>query len=907
MKFIADIVNKIMQYEGDPASLTVVLPNKRPAIFIRKELVERNCQGILPHIISVQDFMEQQSGGIRVDGIRLWLLAYEVYNAMGFSDSGDLSGFLKWFPTLLNDWNDMLKYHLHDRDIIENLYAEERIRQWADQLESAPDHAPRKKFLRFWQNASKFLPKLREKLETEGLMTDGMAQLAALKNFFAPTGDDTTYFLFCGFNAMNTCERTIIKNLISAGRADILFQADHYYLDDTRQEAGHFLREYRGWKEFHAGRPFGNVYSDFAEPKDITVYEIAGNAAQTELLRNLLTAELQNENFVGEETAVVLLDEVLLPATLDALAEVPYLNITMGFSIKMLPFSTAIRQLFYLQNSLHRKKRYYHQDIFKILDTVPASDRDREFFKQFRSAVEGRNMVYLSEHQMTDFLGQTSVYPLLVKIDNPRAYLDALQTFMEDILSVVTDDITYETIAAFQKNIRILDNFLAETTLTISIENLEQFVFQLINTEKINFEGEPVKGIQIMGLLETRLLNFKNIILLSANEGKLPAGNHQNTFIPFDIRQHFGLPTYQENDAIFAYHFYRLLQDAQKISLCYNALTTGLNTGEKSRFITQLELECSQHQIKHQTVEITGDMPCDVQVVIPKTPLVIQRLEEWSQRISASDLTAFLYDPIQFYQRRILGSDELIEIEEELSTRTYGTLIHEVLEDFYTPLLNKFLTVQDLTVSKEEISQQVDIQLEKLKHDRENFKTGSNYLHRVIAERVIEKMIAYDRAMVEAGHQLRVLDVERKFTDIPFTYHSATLDGERTVIFRGKIDRIDELDGQLRIIDYKTGTPKDLKLKIKPENAEQYFLKHDMSYAIQLILYRYALEKEQWYPHRESLSGIWSFSATGTGVQPLDYNNLPLRTVMQSLSALIEKIMDPNIPFSVDPPKIIEE
>ena len=263
------------------------------------------------------------------------------------------------------------------------------------------------------------------------------------------------------------------------------------------------------------------------------------------------------------------------------------------------------------------------------------------------------------------------------------------------------------------------------------METLEVLINNLVNTETIDFKGEPLQGLQIMGLLETRLLNFKNVIMLSVNEGKLPLGNSQNTYLPFDVREKYNLHTFLENDSIYAYHFYRLIQESENVYLMYNALTSGVNTGEKSRFITQLEME-SPHRIEEIIIENTSE-PVDAQPIkIEKTSAVLKRLEEWKERVSASHLTGYLYDPVQFYLNYVLKTRESDEIEEELSQRNYGNLVHFSLQVLYEEIKGKKLSENDLQGLINQIDEALNISIEKLKHQPEFYQRGMNYVHKSI-------------------------------------------------------------------------------------------------------------------------------------------------------------------------------
>ena len=364
------------------------------------------------------------------------------------------------------------------------------------------------------------------------------------------------------------------------------FQADEYYINDKRQEAGAFLRQHMLWKEFNESRSFKWIESDFTKPKNIKVYEVPGNITQTKILPDVFK-QIPSSNL--EDTALILLDENLLPATLDSLSSIDRINITMGFQLKNLDFSNAVKHLFHLQKQLAKNpKSYYYNDILAILESIPETEADIETKNSFMSEIKRRNMVYISSKKLEEMLGKLSYFNLFKKYDNAKIYLQLLSDFCFQLKFSIQDDIIFENISHFEKSFKIIQNLIDESNFDIQPDTLEVLMMQVISNETLDFQGEPLEGLQIMGLLETRLLNFKNIILLSINEGKLPLGNTQNTYLPFDVRSRFDMHTYLENDSIYAYHFYRFIQDSENVFLMFNGLSSGVNTGEKSRFITQL-------------------------------------------------------------------------------------------------------------------------------------------------------------------------------------------------------------------------------------------------------------------------------------------------------------------------------
>lgn len=888
MKFLNKIIHELLAQNTDLSAFNIILPGKRPIVFIRQILEENNYSGFLPNFFTIEELINKIADQQTIQGIPLWLFSFDVYRSLNLIPRDDFSDFLKWFPTLQKDWDDILKFSDSDQAVLQYMFDEERIKEWAQDL-GEDDDVPRKKFLNFWQNMNVFLPVLKERLQERNWATSGMIHEAAKARIADFAKNTREEFVFCGFNAFTPVEEKLVRSLLQWNKAQCFFQADRYYFNDERQEAGKFLRNHKTWKEFDDDRAFQWIEDDFNQPKKIKVYEVSGNVTQTKVLPEIFK-EINNKTY--SNTAVVLLDENLLPASLDVMHGVDNLNITMGFPLKNLSFSNAVKRLFYLQKQLEKNKMsYYYRDVFPILEELPKSVEDEQIINDFKAKVEERNIVYISRKLLHELLSGLSYYGLLQKATGTNGYLDMLIEFCQQVKWLEIDDIQYENVSHFENAFRIIKNQLTPYNIEIKMETLEILINQHINSESIDFQGEPLRGLQIMGLLETRLLNFENVILLSVNEGKLPLGNSQNTYIPFDIRRFFDLHTFLENDSIYAYHFYRLIQDAKNVHLLYNALSSGVNTGEKSRFITQIEME-SSHDIEHLIIENSSEPITTKPIEIAKTQIVQERLQKWKEKVSASHLTSYLYNPIDFYLSKILNTSETDEIEEELSIKNYGNLVHYSLQEVYEVLKGKVLKESDLKNSVEAIDQYINIAIEKLKHQPEFYEKGMNFIHKAIAKKVIENVLNHDLELIRQGNKLEIIDIERRFENIDFP-----LEGNDKISFFGFIDRIDKLNGTLRIIDYKTAKIKNLTVKIDQDNVDAYFHNSDRKQALQLCIYHYVVQHlpEFWgFPIE---TGIWSFADAKKGMVSLQFDKGNIDDAMKSVKSLILEILNPDINF----------
>lgn len=889
MQFLHRIISDLLENHKDLSGLDIVLPGKRPMVFVKRILQEKRYVGLLPNFVTIDELIAELSEDLEIKGIALWLFAYRTYQKVDSSE--DFSGFLKWFPTLQKDWDDMMKFSENDQKILEWMLDEERIKNWGEDL-GDEDNA-RKRNLNFWRKMNEFLPLLKSDLRKENLATSGMIYQEAFSKLEAFAKSTQNHFVFCGFNALSRVEEQLVRKLLQWNKAETYFQADKYYIDDARQESGKFLRETIKWKEFDLYRNFTWIDEQFAQPKNIKTYEVSGNIVQAKVLPEILK-KIPKEEL--SETALVLLDENLLPAVLDSLTSVESVNITMGFPLKNLSFSNAIKKLFYLQKQQEKKSSsYYYADVLPILEELPNDEIDSAIIQDFIAKIEERNIVYISKNLLAELLGKLSYFQLLQKPESTQNFLDLLIKFCYELKFKELDDIQYENVAHFEKVFKVIKNQLLPYKIEIKIETLEVLINQLVNTESIDFVGEPLAGFQIMGLLETRLLNFKNIILLSVNEGKLPLGNTQNTYIPFDVRKNFGLNTFLENDSIYAYHFYRLIQNSENVHLLYNALSSGVNTGEKSRFITQLEME-SPHNIEHIIIENTSEPISQELMKIEKNEAVMQLLNEWKKRVSASHLVTYLYNPIDFYLNQILKTRETNEIEEELSQRNYGNLVHYALQFLHEPIKGKILSINDLEDLIQKVDESIEDAIEKLKHQSEFYERGMNFIHKEIAKRVVRNIVEYDLELVKNGSALEIINLEQ---EINCDFY---LDENQTdkISFYGFIDRIDRLDGVTRVIDYKTAKPKKLTVSLgknKEEKLPELFFNDDYKQALQLSIYKYCITNSLNIKPANVETAIWSFAEVNNGPQNLNFIDIEDSEVEDSIRNLIAEILNPEIPF----------
>ena len=390
-----------------------------------------------------------------------------------------------------------------------------------------------------------------------------------------------------------------------------------------------------------------------------------------------------------------------------------------------------------------------------------------------------------------------------------------------------------------------------------SITILHGLYKELISTETLDFQGEPLQGLQIMGMLESRVLDFETVIISSVNEGVLPSGKSNNSFIPFDIKIEQNLPTYKEKDAVYTYHFYRLIQRAKNVYIIYNTEPDVLNGGEKSRFITQMEIE-GIHDLNHTIVTPKVlSIPTLVNRV-RKTENVIQKVKALAKKgLSPSSLTNYIRNPLDFYYQKVLGIREKELVEETVAANTLGTVVHETLKDLYLPLLGQYLSVDLIESIKSKIEALVKKHFQ-LVYKEGDLRKGKNLIIFEIAKRYVFNFLNTEINDLKNGNTIKVLHVE-----IDVDTQIQIEDLGFSVTLNGQIDRIDQYNDTLRIIDYKTGNVQSNKVEII--NWEDLTTDYDKySKSFQVLMYAYILNANK--PFTQPVeAGVISFKNLSSG------------------------------------------
>lgn len=902
-------------------NINIVLPNKRAKIFLIEELKKQSSTTFLaPKIISIEMLIEEIAQLRTLDNIELLFEFYIVYlDTTEKSKQQDFEKFSSWAVTLIQDFNEIDRYLINQNEIFSYLFDIERIKHWTPNVNNQSKLI--ENHLDFWKLMPFYYQKFSEHLLNKKVGYQGLLYRKASENCldFAKKSEDKT-FVFAGFNALNASEETIIKCLLEHNKASVFWDIDAVFLKDEFHDAGLFLRRIKNsWKHFET-HPFNWITDAFSNDKKIEVIGTPKSIGQAKIAGKIIE-KIVFENKSLENTALVLSEENILIPILNALPiEVENLNITMGYPSKNNPAQILIYKLFQLHlNAQNRNKKqsvFYYKEVLEILNNplIVSSIQANEVVK----IIKNSNLTFITSNRLSELfskydlssneLVQHLFFDWNVSVNEILEKLKAILIYIKTHLSNQNeqDKVTKAFVFSIYNVILKITNYFETYNKIENLEILFTIYKQVIDQAQVSFEGEPLKGLQIMGILESRVLDFENVIITSLNEGKLPGGKSNNSFIPYDVKLEKGLPTYKERDAIFTYHFYRLLQRAKNIYLLYNTHSEGIDAGEKSRFITQLEIEhLPNHNFKKVFYNAIKPDTIYQPIEVIKTQPILDRLEEIAtiKGFSPSSLTNYLRNPIQFYYQRILGVRENEEVEENVAANTLGTIIHEVLEKMYAPFEGKNIQIQlsDIEIMIQNIEA---ITLEKFieVYKEGEIKKGKNLIAFEVAKRNIYNFLIQEKQHIENGDELFILSLEKPHETI-FEHPNLPY----PVKISGKVDRIELRNNTIRIIDYKTGKVEANKLKINTFEGLTLDLANDK--IIQLLCYALMFQTNPLKGNYNVEVGIFSFKNMKAGFLPFTFGKGRgvvsetiittefLENFKEELVILIQEILNPAISF----------
>jgi hypothetical protein len=912
--FLENLVDKLLSDETENISeATIILPNKRAKIFLLEALKKKLPNfTFAPEITSIEDFIQEIANIRSIDSIELLFEFYTVYLSVTVKEKQQtFEQFSNWSKTLLQDFNEIDRYLLDPKYVFSYLQDIEVIKRWGIDVEDKTKLIDN--YLEFWKLLPLYYESFYTYLKNKEIGYQGLIYREAVSNLEKFISNfKNKKIVFAGFNALNQAEEKIVQQLIVKDIASIYWDIDAVFLNDISHDAGLFVRRFKNTWPHYKINPFEWITTNFSDEKNIQIIGTAKAIGQAKIVSGIIDKQiLDNPNASLDKVALVLGDENMLIPMLHSLpASVGSLNITMGYSSKNNPIQLLVAKLFKMHNNaLNRSESnyvFYYKDVLDVLSN-PIIESYVNASKVIYT-IKKNNYTFIIHQKVISFQENPNrLFELLFQKWNQKP-IEILELISEILLivksnldsSLEEDKVVKTFLYSIYKVINKLITYCSKNEYIENIDTLYAIYKQVIDLAEVSFEGEPLSGLQIMGVLESRVLDFETVIITSLNEGKFPAGKTVNSFIPYDVKRELGLPTYKEKDAIYTYHFYHLLQRAKNIYLLYNTESDGLDGGEKSRFITQLEVEKqTKHNLTHEIIQPIVPNIASKPIVISKSESVMMRLKEIAtgKGFSPSALTTYIRNPIQFYFQRILSIRESEEVEENIALNTLGTIIHETLEALYKPVINKFLTTDDLDKMLVLANEEVLKQFKEIYKEGE-VKKGKNLLAFEVAKRNVFNFLIEEKKQIANGDVVKVLALETPLEKV--------LEDERLpfpIKIAGNVDRIEIRNNKIRIIDYKTGKVEKNSVQLKDWNGLTLDIKNDK--IIQLLCYAFMYEEQA--NGLEMEAGIISFKNMKGGFLPFGIKQdkevfttiTPeiLEHFKKEIVVLINEILNIEIPF----------
>ncbi len=863
LKMVAKDLYERMQ--GDLSRTVVVFPNKRARLYFDEHLAREAGAPIWsPTYTSISELLSSMSEKEIGDPVRLVCELYRVFKAQCKSEE-TLDEFYFWGEMLLNDFNDVDKSMVDAKRLFSNLEAlkdmsgdlsflteeqAEAARAFFHNFNRGEHTELKERFSSIWNKLYRIYEDFRSALEAQGLTYEGMLYREAVEQLDT---SKLTYekYAFVGFNVLTKVEHSLFEELRKAGKAIFYWDYDTFYVERLNHEAGTFLAQ--NIKDFPS--PLTEErFNAFARPKRIEFIEAPTENAQARYLPQWLT---ENITETERDTAVVLCNEALLSPVLHSLPkEVEHVNITMGYPLAQTPAYSFLNALLEAHTQgYNRERRTFRLSRVTALLRHPFVNRLTPMAAETEKKLTKVNRIYPRAEELW---GDETLQHLFTPTEENNEALCALMTWALEAVAQTYRQLTPQEEADPLLPIYKESIFKAYTVVNRFHELIQEGEFAVIKTEtfcsllqsamrteRIPFHGEPAEGVQIMGVIETRNLDFRHLIMLSVNEGFMPRVANDVSFIPYNLRKAFGMTTIEHKISVYAYYFYRLLQRAERVTLVYNAVTDGRHKGEWSRFLLQLLVD-SKQKIERYQLEAKQKPQTTSPIVVRKTEEVMKRLHERydmdggkGQTLSPSALNAYIDCPLRFYYRYVAGLKTPETADEEVDNAMFGTIFHATAESIYNDLtasgertITREMLAPFLNDKKVRIKAYVDRAFnEEFLQTKADAKVDYNGLQ-LINKDVIAQ---YVYLLLKLDWQNAPFEFIKAEENVKEAFEVKTQEGTMRINIGGIIDRQDRTgDGTLRIVDYKTGgNPKEYK------TVEELFeqKKDRANYIFQIFLY----------------------------------------------------------------------
>ena len=924
--------------EGNLAHTAVVFPNKRAGLFFNEYLAQESDSPIWsPAYVSISELFRSLSPWEVGDPVKLVCELYKIFRRETQSTE-TLDDFYFWGEMLISDFDDADKNRVDTDKLFSNLQdlrnimddytfiddeQEEAIRQFFQNFSIERRTALKERFISLWNVLGNIYKGFRESLASQNIAYEGMMYRHVIEHLDV---DKLPYekYVFVGFNVLNKVEHTLFTQLKDAGKAVFYWDYDEFYMKENRQavthEAGEFIR--RNLRDFPSPLS-GELFKNLSKPKEVHYIASSTENAQARYLPQWIRNNLTTPE---KETAVVLCNEALLQPVLHSLpAEVKHVNITMGFPLSQTPVYSFLIALLELHTHGFNFKsgRYTFQSVVTLLK--------HPYTRQLTGQAELLEKELTRNNRFYPLPGELGKDEFLTRLFTPLSgnlnLCIRLSETLQQVASIYqantsgTEDtdafnqLYRESLFKAYTTINRFRTLIEEDELTVQSETFRRLLVKILSTTNIPFHGEPAIGMQVMGVLETRNLDFRHLVLLSVNEGQLPKSGGDSSFIPYNLRKAFGMTTIEHKIAVYAYYFYRLLQRAERITLMYNTSSDGLNRGEWSRFMLQFLIEWP-HPITRQFLEAGQSPQGTSPITVEKTPDVMRQMQSLfdvranpKAKFSPSALNYYLDCPLKFYYRYVAGLSAPDEVSAEIDSATFGSIFHYAAEHIY-----KDLTTHGKVINKEaletllrndvKLQDYVDTAFKKL-----FFNVPQN-------EKPEYNGVQLINSAVIARYLKQLLQNDLRYA--PFTFIASEMEVDEPIDIQtpkgviksrigGIIDRMDSKDGTLRIVDYKTGGDADT-----PPHVESLFIpdKKRSNYVFQTFLYAAIMCRKQptmkiapalLYIHRaatETYSPVIQMGESRKPKEAVEDFSKYEKEYRERLQGLLEEIFNPEKSFT---------
>ena len=924
--------------EGNLAHTAVVFPNKRAGLFFNEYLAQESDSPIWsPAYVSISELFRSLSPWEVGDPVKLVCELYKIFRRETQSTE-TLDDFYFWGEMLISDFDDADKNRVDTDKLFSNLQdlrnimddytfiddeQEEAIRQFFQNFSIERRTALKERFISLWNVLGNIYKGFRESLASQNIAYEGMMYRHVIEHLDV---DKLPYekYVFVGFNVLNKVEHTLFTQLKDAGKAVFYWDYDEFYMKENRQavthEAGEFIR--RNLRDFPSPLS-GELFKNLSKPKEVHYIASSTENAQARYLPQWIRNNLTTPE---KETAVVLCNEALLHPVLHSLpAEVKHVNITMGFPLSQTPVYSFLIALLELHTHGFNFKsgRYTFQSVVTLLK--------HPYTRQLTGQAELLEKELTRNNRFYPLPGELGKDEFLTRLFTPLSgnlnLCIRLSETLQQVASIYqantsgTEDtdafnqLYRESLFKAYTTINRFRTLIEEDELTVQSETFRRLLVKVLSATNIPFHGEPAIGMQVMGVLETRNLDFRHLVLLSVNEGQLPKSGGDSSFIPYNLRKAFGMTTIEHKIAVYAYYFYRLLQRAERITLMYNTSSDGLNRGEWSRFMLQFLIEWP-HPITRQFLEAGQSPQGTSPITVEKTPDVMRRMQSLfdvranpKAKFSPSALNYYLDCPLKFYYRYVAGLSAPDEVSAEIDSATFGSIFHYAAEHIYKDLTThgKVINKEALeTLLRNEVKLQdyVDTAFKKL-----FFNVPQN-------EKPEYNGVQLINSAVIARYLKQLLQNDLRYA--PFTFIASEMEVDEPIDIQtpkgviksrigGIIDRMDSKDGTLRIVDYKTGGDADT-----PPHVESLFIpdKKRSNYVFQTFLYAAIMCRKQptmkiapalIYIHRaatETYSPVIQMGESRKPKEAVEDFSKYEKEYRERLQRLLEEIFNPEKSFT---------